>query len=379
MFEGAKCSREVVKLGSDALDLAIRADGNQVAVATLNGTVVFFDAHSCEQQGVGIEGKNDLGTVRYKNEVVDNKNRYFSTICYSVDGDFIIAGGKAKFICIYNVKEKLLVKKFEISNNLSLDGFQEFVSKRKIQEFGFNLAVIKHREDNSGLAPISLPGVMKSDYADREMTPVIAVHSVKFSPTMRSFSVASTEGVIIYSLDKSNVFDPFELDTSVTPQSLRKHLQSHNFSDALMHSLKLNVEHLFQETIESIPCDQINLIVSSLPLNYVKSMLLHIAKSLENTRHIEFYMKWVTQILFTHGAVLKNNIHSDELSSTLRHLHQIITRVYQDLNKICQFNKNQLKLLQLFAKHHQFSSMELELIEDKENFQKNDFLEDMEE
>lgn len=48
--------------------------------------------------------------------------RAFSTLCYSPDGEFIIAAGQSKFICIYNVDEAILIKKFEVTQNRSLDG-----------------------------------------------------------------------------------------------------------------------------------------------------------------------------------------------------------------------------------------------------------------
>lgn len=41
---------------------------------------------------------------------------------YTIDGEYLIAGGKSKYICIYNVKEEVLVKRFEISQNKSFDG-----------------------------------------------------------------------------------------------------------------------------------------------------------------------------------------------------------------------------------------------------------------
>lgn len=47
---------------------------------------------------------------------------YFSTIAYSADGETILAAGKSKNVCIYNVKEGILLKKFEITQNHSLDG-----------------------------------------------------------------------------------------------------------------------------------------------------------------------------------------------------------------------------------------------------------------
>lgn len=353
----------MIKLGTDGLDLAVRGDGGQLAVATLNGNISFFDAHSGEQTGVGIEGKDDLGVARYKGDIVTQKYRYYSSVCYSADGEYVIAGGKAKFVCVYNVKEKMLVKKYEISNNLSLDGFQEFVSKRKMAEFGFNLAVLKHREDNNGLAPISLPGVQKSDFADRQLAPVIAVHQIRFSPTMRAFSFVSTEGVIVYSLDKANLFDPYQLDASVTPASLKKALAEEAYGEALMMALKLNERNLLQEVVESTPTSRISLIVASLPINYVEKLLAHLASALESTAHIEFYLKWISSLLSDHCTVLKSSIAADSLSSTMRHLAQSLNKQHQDLAKICEQNRYRLRFAAILSKHKP-QQMEIDEIED---------------
>lgn len=51
-------------------------------------------------------------------------SRSFTSLCYSADGDSVLAGGLSKFVCIYNVREQLLVKKFEISTNLSFDAME---------------------------------------------------------------------------------------------------------------------------------------------------------------------------------------------------------------------------------------------------------------
>lgn len=50
--------------------------------------------------------------------------RAFTTLCYSADGESVLAGGMSKFVCIYHVKEQVLRKKFEISCNLSLDAME---------------------------------------------------------------------------------------------------------------------------------------------------------------------------------------------------------------------------------------------------------------
>ena len=48
--------------------------------------------------------------------------RAFKTITYSADGECIIGGGNSKYVCIYNIKEGILLKKFQITQNRDLDG-----------------------------------------------------------------------------------------------------------------------------------------------------------------------------------------------------------------------------------------------------------------
>lgn len=50
--------------------------------------------------------------------------RSFTSLCYSADGESVLAGGQSRFVCIYNVQEQMLMKKFEISCNLSFDGME---------------------------------------------------------------------------------------------------------------------------------------------------------------------------------------------------------------------------------------------------------------
>jgi periodic tryptophan protein 2 len=48
--------------------------------------------------------------------------RAFTSITYSADGDCLLAGGRAVNVCIYHVKEGILLKKFEVTQNHSFDG-----------------------------------------------------------------------------------------------------------------------------------------------------------------------------------------------------------------------------------------------------------------
>lgn len=147
--------------------------------------------------------------------------RYFSTIAYSADGLSLLAAGRSKNVCIYNVQDGILLKKFEVTQNRSLDAldvsqsnerfqrflidvfnFQEFINRRNITEFG-NMALVEKREQfEGGNVAIRLPGVQKGDMASRNYKPEIRVFSVRFSPTAQSWAAATTEGLLIYALDK---------------------------------------------------------------------------------------------------------------------------------------------------------------------------------
>lgn len=49
-------------------------------------------------------------------------------------------------------------------------------------------------------------------------SPVIQTKCLRIAPTGRSFVAATTEGVLVYSIDESFIFDPTDLDINVTPE-----------------------------------------------------------------------------------------------------------------------------------------------------------------
>lgn len=104
-----------------------------------------------------------------------------------------------------------------------------------------------------GNVAIRLPGVQKGDMASRNFKPEVNVFSVRFSPTAQSWAAATTEGLLIYSLDRGIVFDPLNLSLEVTPKAARECLKQHEYSTALLMTLKLNEIDLIEEIIEQIP------------------------------------------------------------------------------------------------------------------------------
>ncbi|XP_002761514.1 periodic tryptophan protein 2 homolog isoform X3 [Callithrix jacchus] len=338
MFDSWR-TKETLALTSDALAVTFRPDGAELAVATLNSQITFWDPENAVQTG-SIEGRHDLKTGRKELDKITAKHsakgKAFGTLCYSADGHSILAGGMSKFVCIYHVREQILMKRFEISCNLSLDAMEEFLNRRKMTEFG-NLALIDQDAGQEDGVAIALPGVKKGDMSSRHFKPEIRVTSVRFSPTGRCWAATTTEGLLIYSLDTRVLFDPFELDTSVTPRRVREALRQQDFTRAILMALRLNESKLVQEALEAVPRDEIEVVSSSLPELYVEKVLEFLASSFEVSRHVEFYLLWTQKLLMLHGQKLKAR--ATTLLPVIQFLQKSIQRHLDDLSKLCGWNR----------------------------------------
>lgn len=118
-------AHESIETLSDAVCVAFKPDGEEFAVATLNATISIFNVKTAQQLKT-IECKKDVGYSKQSTDTISARtnaeSKYFSTIVFSGDGECLLAGGQSKFVCIYHVRESLLLKKFEITQNFSLDG-----------------------------------------------------------------------------------------------------------------------------------------------------------------------------------------------------------------------------------------------------------------
>lgn len=82
------------------------------------------------------------------------------------------------------------------------------------------------------------------------------LRSLSVLQTGRSWAAASTEGLLIYSLDASLVFDPYDLDMDVTPTSIRRQLRKKEWTSAIVLAFRLNETPLIREVLETVPYNQ---------------------------------------------------------------------------------------------------------------------------
>ncbi|NWS41967.1 PWP2 protein, partial [Probosciger aterrimus] len=290
--------------------------------------------------------------------------RSFTTLCYSADGQSVLAGGLSKFVCIYNVKEQILMKKFEISCNFSLDAMEVYLDRRKMTEFGSMALIDGGAGDEDGVA-IPLPGVKRGDMSYRHFKPEIRVTCLQFSPTGRSWAATTTEGLLIYSLDSGLIFDPFELDIDVTPSNIRKTLHQKEYTKAIVMAFKLNEKKLIQEVIEAVPSEEVDVVCSSLPDLYVEKVLEFLASAFEISCHLEFYLIWTHKLLMLHGQKLKTR--SVKLLPVIQFLQKSIQRHFEDVSKLCEWNIYNIKYALAISQQRGMKRLAEEPSEDEED------------
>lgn len=306
---------ESMPLSSEGLTLAFRPDGLEVCVATLDGQLSFFDTKHGRHTGV-MDCRRDIAGGRRLDDKVQRRNNAagsaFTSVCYSADGSCVLAGGNANFVCLYDVRERVLLKRWTLSLNLSLDGTQDRLDSRQVTEAG-NVELLDDRSDEDELtlaerADRSLPGVQRGDLSKRSTRPQARSKCVRFSPTGRSWAAASTSGLLIYSLDEQATFDPSDLDLELTPQAVRAaSLQGHALV-ALLGALRLNDPALEAEVYERTKRHEVSLVVQQLPPMYLSRVLGLVAARLHpssQSPHVEFHLSWLMSLFQLHGETIR--------------------------------------------------------------------------
>jgi periodic tryptophan protein 2 len=334
---------EPLQLQADVLDVAFRPDSRQLAVSTLDGQLTFWSVSEAEQQS-GVDGRRDVSGGR---KITDRRTaanaagtKSFSAVRYSADGTCVLAGGNSKYICLYSVDSLVLLKKYTVSINLSLSGTQEFLNSKQLTEAG-PAGLIDEQGEASDLEDRidrTLPGSTRGgDPSARKRMPEVRVTGVAFAPTGRSFCAASTEGLLIYSLDTMPLFDPIDLDLAVTPAATLHVLHKEkDYLKALVMAFRLNEAPLIRQVYEAIPHSNISLVVDELPVVYIPRLLRFVGLQTEESPHLEFCLLWVQAILNSHGQWVREN--RATVDAELRTVSRAVGRIRDELRRLADEN-----------------------------------------
>ena len=334
---GRSSSVEPFNLTSEGLAIAYRPDGGEVAVATLSGQIVFWEVKEGRQTGL-IEGRKDISGGRRSDDRTTARNsasgKYFTSLAYTADGSCVIAGGNSKHVCLYDVKEGVLLKRWEISQNLSLEGTLEFLDSRRLTEAGPAESIDNRgdMEDLQDRLDNTLPGARSGDLSQRKYRPEARTKCVRFSPTGRSWAAASTDGLLIYSLDTSIAFDPFDLDIDITPETTLQTLKEKEYLKALVMAFRLNEAPLLQQVWKAIPAKELRLLIREVPTTYLERLVRFVAVQMGNGPHVELGLRWIEGLLVEHGKYLKEN--SGECASALREAQRALKEADADVARL---------------------------------------------
>jgi len=80
---------------------------------------------------------------------------------------------------------------------------------------------------------------------------------------------------------QQQVFNPFEIDETVTLDNIIENLMKENNLSALVMSLKLNEDEVIDKVFKCIPIASVSLISANFPSNYLFRFLEYLQKEIE--------------------------------------------------------------------------------------------------
>lgn len=329
---------EALQLQADITDIAVRPDSKQIAVSTLDGQLTFWSVAE-GTQSANLDGRRDVSGGRKFSDrrtaanVAGSKN--FKCLSYSADGSCIIAGGSSKYLCLYDVLSGCLLKKYTVSVNLSLQGTQEYLNSRTLTEAG-PAHTMNDEAEPSYVEDRRLPGAGRGYFSSRRTQPEVRVTALAFSPTGRAFCAASTEGLLVYSLDRDLQFDPFELDIDISRASTLKAVEEGLYLQAVVMGFRLNESFLQRRIFEAIPLAEVGRLVNQLPTVYLARLILFVAQTADASPHLERNLRWMEALLTTHGPHLKEK--GSIFAQELRVSQRAVSTIQTDLARIADEN-----------------------------------------
>ena len=125
----------------------------------------------------------------------------------------------------------------------------------------------------------------------RNVKLAVRIKNICFSPDGTQFAAATTEGLIIYSnqvlaQQRANLFNPFEIDETVTIDNIIKKVQSDEHLTALVLALRLNLQEVTETVYKCVPSNSVPLLIAHLPDMLLLKLLHFLATQIENSREI---------------------------------------------------------------------------------------------
>ena len=337
---------ETYEHNSKITAIALSPNDKEVAVSTLNGELYTWDIDTGSIKNI-LDVSKDIWGGRLNEEKIAAKNatrnKYLNSIHYNLPGNLLICGGNSQYVLIYDMQYQILVKKFVLTHNRSLNGLLYKLNSK----YDNNKTLLQ--QDNNGLDSEDeleynnkqkniLPGNKTN------LIPEVKINSIKFSNTNRSFAVGTTEGIYIYSLDKSLSFNKLSISIEVTLKDALDAFENNNYIKGIIYSIYLKKIDLLDKYFNSIPISQVQLIVDKIPFSLVSPLLDYLCIKLEKDIHLQYVMIWINLLLKKNCRQLKNN----KNKAVFMNLHRALMKMFKGIVNIVEDNIYTIKYLTEF-------------------------------
>jgi periodic tryptophan protein 2 len=325
---------ETIEHTSEVLAIALSPDNKTIATTTLDGNINFWELETMKLVTT-IEGRKDIIGGRSKSDKMalekSASGKSFNSICFTSDSLGVLAGGNSKFICMYDISSKTLIKKFQITKNYSLDRMQEQLNSKNMTEFGAldEIDLQGEESDLEDRIDKTLPGVMSGDLSLRKTKPEVRTFGVSYSPNGRSFALCSTFGLIIFSIDEMIHFDPFDLEIEINQEFVISSLSKKEYTRALLSSIQLGEAGLQNQVYNKIPKENISLTIADMGEKYFKRFLILLCRQYEQNPRLEFHLEWTVSFMKKNAVFIKNC--KDEYKPIIRGLHKSLASINKDI------------------------------------------------
>jgi len=347
VFSGNKVATETLQHSHDVLAVCHSPTGKELCCSTLDGQLHFWDVEAATLRG-SVDGRLDIagGRLPTDRRAAGNSSsgKCFTSLAYSADGSFLIGAGSSKFVCVYDVAERVLLARFQVSHNRSLAGVLDELNSKNMTDGG-PLDLIDDAgsddDDPEALAlraadpsaASALPGTA-SKGAGRA---VVRSRCLALSPTGRQWCACTTEGVLVYSLDEAAAFDPTDLDEDITPAACRRALAAGQHLRALLLSLRLGDPDLTERCIMETPPREIAPVALDLPAATAPKVLAAVAAAMPASPHLEFLLLWIRSLGVAHGEAIRAMPRHVTSAAVRAALHSV-NAMHTDLQRLCEGN-----------------------------------------
>jgi len=303
----------------DCLSLAWRGDGKQVAVGTLDGSISLWDPRDGAARGV-IEGRRDVAGGRKAGDRRAAGNAAagaaFTSLAYSADGSLLFGAGESKYVCVYDVAERTLLRRFQLTSNRSLDGVLDQLNSRLQTDAG-PLQLLPDPGDDADprAAPLFGRGPGGGDPAaardlpgtggGAKKRPVARTRALALAPTGQAWAAATNEGLLLYTRGGAAAFDPTDLAEDLTTAAFARALRAGAPARALLIALRLGDGALARRAVLETPPAGVEAAARGVPAALLEGAMRAVAGALRESPHVQHALRWARALLAAHGPAVQ--------------------------------------------------------------------------